>query len=184
MAIDDVMVWPLLDTFLSCLHDAFAHHADPPGIIRHQSGNGNAVAQINPHDGFNECCEGLAWVRLAGVGPAAGPSLAANATVNNCFESWGIQIELGAVRCWPRAGDFATPEDWAQNAELVALDAAALRRAVTCCFIPGNTDHQVVMGQWSPLGITGQCVGGRLPVTVSSYAGDCCDDPEDDVTPG
>jgi hypothetical protein len=178
VAIEDAMVWPVLETFLSCLETEFAHHPDPPAIIRHQTGNGNAVAQIEPTrtPARNECCEGLAWVRLAGFGPAAGPNLAPNPTVNNCYESWGIQIELGAVRCWPGAGKFAGPDVWAESAWLVAQDAAALRRAVSCCFLPGNTDHQAVVGQWTPVGITGQCVGGRLPVTVSSYVGDCCED--------
>lgn len=176
--IPDVMVWPLLESSLSCLKDAFSHHVDPPEIIRHHTGGGNEIAQIDQRTKFNECCAGLAWVRLAGFGPAGGPSLTPIATVNNCFESWGVQIELGAVRCWPSAGQFAQPEDWAQTAELVAEDAAALRRAVTCCFMPGDDEHQVVMGQWAPIGVTGQCVGGRLMVTVSSHTGDCCDDPE------
>lgn len=182
MAIDDVMVWPLLETFHSCLETAFAAHPDPPAIIRHHAGSGNAVPQVNPHTLENECQCGLAWVRLDGFGPAAGPTLAPDATAGNCFASYGVQIELGAVRCWPHAGDFADPEAWAETASLVALDAAALRRAVTCCFVPGNAEHQTVMGQWGPVGISGQCVGGRLTVTVSTYAGDCCEDP-DEATP-
>lgn len=182
MAIEDAMVWPILEDMLSCLNDAFAHHPEPPAIIRHQTGNGNAIAQIDPtrNPRRNECCEGLAWVRLASIFPAAGDTLAPDTRVGNCYRGWAVQVELGAVRCWPGAGKFADKEMWAESAYLVAQDAAALRRTVTCCYEPGNDLHQVAVGTWTPVGITGQCVGGRMPVTVSSDVGDCCDDPDDE----
>lgn len=171
----DPIVWPVLDAMLECLITTFELEASPPGIIRHHFGSGTAVAQIAPDGSDNECCDGLAWVRVAGVYPAGGDGLNPYASASSCFADMAVPIEIGAVRCWPAAGQFATPEDWALTTELCTLDAAALRRAVNCCFIPGNESRwQVVMGRWNPVGVTGQCVGGIQALTVSPNVIECC----------
>lgn len=180
MPVEDQLVWPVLDALLDCLKIEFAKHNDPPKVIRHQVGNGNAVAQIHPNGRTNECCSGLAWVRLATFYPSGNAQMTPVVSVGDCYPVWAMQVELGAVRCWPKAGRFADPEDWALSANLACQDATVLRRAVLCCFMPGNIEHQAAIGAWRPLGVTGQCVGGVLTVTVSPVAQECCPpDPPD-----
>lgn len=176
MAVEDLLFWPALDALLECLTTEFAKHDDPPATIRHQNGNGNAVAQIDPLGNANECCDGLAWVRLGTFYPTGGDQLAPYASATDCNPVWAAQVDLGAVRCWPKAGEFATAEDWALSTNLVCQDAAVLRRAVLCCFTPGNDAYQAVIGAWRPVGVTGQCVGGVLSVTISPAVQECCPD--------
>lgn len=171
----DVIVWPILDAMLECLITTFEAEPKPPGVIRHHFGSGTAVAQISPDGETNECCDGLVWVRLAEFYRSGNDQLTPYASASSCFEDMAVPIEIGAVRCWPKAGDFATAEDWAATTYDCTQDAAALRRAVKCCFIPGNESRwQVVVGRWRPVGVTGQCVGGILPLTVAPNVTECC----------
>jgi hypothetical protein len=173
--VPDVIVWPVLDAMLECLITTFEAEEKPPGVIRHHFGSGTAVPQISPDGNDNECCDGLVWVRVAEFYNSGNDQLTPYASASSCFENMAVPIEIGAVRCWPAAGGFATPEDWAATTYDCAQDAAALRRAVTCCFLPGNESRwQVVVGRWRPVGVSGQCVGGILPLTVAPNAVECC----------
>lgn len=171
----DVVVWPVLDAMLECLITTFEAEEKPPGVIRHHWGSGTAVPQISPDGLRNECCEGLAWVRFVEVYPSGNDQLTPYASASSCFADPAVPIEIGALRCWPTAGEFATAEDWASTTYDCAQDAAALRRAVQCCFLPGN-DHrwQVVVGRERPVGVSGQCVGTILPLTVAPNVVECC----------
>lgn len=171
----DPIVWPIVDAMFECLVTTFELETKPPAIIRHHFGSGTAVAQISPDGNENECCDGLAWVRVAEFYPSGNDQLTPYASASSCFEDMAVPIEIGAVRCWPQAGGFADREDWATTTYDCLQDAAALRRAVKCCFIPGNESRwQVVIGRWRPVGVTGQCVGGILPLTVSPNVIECC----------
>lgn len=176
MAVEDPLVWPILEALLECLKIEFAKHDDPPATIRHQNGNGNAVAQIHPRGHKNECCDGLAWVRLSTFYPSGGPQLTPVADPTDCNPVWAVPVELGVVRCWPKAGGFADVEDWAQAVNLECQDAAVLRRTILCCFQPGNDEYQSIIGAYRPLSVTGQCVGGALPVTIGPSVQECCPD--------
>lgn len=182
----DPVVWPILDELLSCLESAFDPeqwgHPDPPALICHRTGNGTSIPQFKlVGDAVeNECCGGLAWVRLQTFYTTAGGiNLEFNQRAGNCFDDIVTVVELGALRCWPHAGGYAECEDWALNAERCADDAAALRRAIKCCWGAGSDRDDgldAMMGQWVPAGIQGQCVGGILPVTIGTSSGnaDCC----------
>jgi len=176
VAVEDPLFWPALDALLECLKTEFAKHDTPPAIIRHQTGNGNAVAQIDPFGDTNECCEGLAWVRLNTFYPSGNDQLTPVASAADCNPVWAAQVDLGAVRCWPQAGGFGSPEDWAVSANLLMQDATVLRRAILCCFQPGNLAYQTVMGAYRPISVTGQCVGGTLSVTIGPAVQECCPD--------
>lgn len=180
----DPVVWPILDELLECLQTAFTdgNHPRPPALICHRTGNGNSIPQLKRSGTtvVNECCEGLAYVRLSTFYPTAGGlALEFNRQAGNCFNDVVVAAELGALRCWPHLGGYATCDDWALNAEAVAEDAAALRRAIKCCWGAGDTREDgldALMGQWVPAGIDGQCVGGILPVTIGTVDADldCC----------
>lgn len=180
---DDPIVWPILDEMLSCLEDAFASHEDPPAQICHRAGSGLTVAQFKVTAGRtaeNECCGGLAWVRLQTFYPTGGDEqLEFNPRLSNCFDGLAVGLELGVLRCWPRAGAHASCDDWADVTRMVAADAAALRRAIACCWEPAHKEvgPAAVMGQWQAAGIEGQCVGGILPVTIGEVdrTPECCE---------
>lgn len=178
----DLVVWPILDEMLSCLESAFNDwdHPSPPALICHRTGNGQSIPMIDPRTKLNECCQGLAWVRLTSNYPTAGDeAMTFSQRVSNCFDGEAVTVELGALRCWPHAGSYATCNDWAANAFNVAEDVAALRRAIKCCWTPAHQDDNLaaLRGQWRPAGISGQCVGGILPVTIGEVNAqlDCCE---------
>lgn len=179
----DFVAWPILDELLECLTSAFLDygHPSPPKLICHRSGNGQSIPQVNPTTRKNECCGGLAWVRLLTSYPTTGDAQLSPVTrIDDCYAGEALQVELGALRCWPHLGGYATCDDWATNANLVAQDTAALRRAVRCCFVPLHESAQdavgVIRGQWRPAGISGQCVGGIVPVTIGPLdPDDCCE---------
>lgn len=182
----DPIAWPIQSEFLDCLTEAFTSpqwaHPEPPKLICHRTGNGQSIPQINPRTKVNECCGGLAWVRLVSFYPTTGDrQLSPASSLDNCFHMWAVSLQLGALRCWPHAGKYATCDNWATNAFLVDEDAAALRRAVKCCFTPTHQTEAdgigAIMGAWAAAGVDGQCVGGVLPVTVGPIPGgaDCCE---------
>lgn len=190
----DYVAWPILDEMLACLTNAFTEwgHPDPPALICHRTGTGATIPQMRREGRRvtdNECCGGLAWVRLTSVYPTAGgDGLEFSTRIANCFDGLAVTVELGALRCWPHAGGYASCDDWAGNAFNVAEDAAALRRAITCCWgdASSRTDGRgALMGTWSPAGISGQCVGGILPVTIGEVAGnlDCCEPASSPTSP-
>lgn len=184
----DPLVWPIAEELLDCLKIAFeddGQHLDPPGLICHRTGTGATVAQFDPAEGTNECCHGLAWVRATPFGPTlAGDTLEFNRSatmgVTNCGGAWSVGMEIGSLRCWPHAGSYPSCDDWATTAYNVLADAAALRRAVICCFAPNYEDThalQVIVEPWRPAGIQGQCVGGTIPLTIGvndRSRFDCC----------
>lgn len=178
----DPLAWPIQEELLDCLTVAFndGQHPDPPKLICHRSGNGATIPQINPNTKVNECCGGLAWVRLMTFYPTTGDrQLSVADTTDNCFHMQALRIEIGALRCWPHAGKYASCDDWAKNANLVDEDGAALRRAIKCCFVPGHANDgvKVIQGAWAAAGISGQCVGGIIPLTIGPFttgALDCC----------
>jgi hypothetical protein len=183
--VTDPVAWPILEELLECVQTAFydlGDHPDPPPLICHRTGAGTTIPQFRSVGTKveNECCGGLAWVRLRTFYPTAGSMAMEFAQrAGNCFEDIVVQADLGALRCWPHAGGYASCEDWATNARGVAEDAAALRRAIKCCWGTGDTREDgldAMMGQWVPAGIDGQCVGGILPVTIGTIGAglDCC----------
>lgn len=178
----DLVVWPILDELVSCLESAFNDwdHPSPPALICHRTGNGQSIPMFDPKRKVNECCRGLAWVRLLTNYPTAGgEGLEFSQRVSNCFDGEAITVELGALRCWPHAGGYASCDDWAANAYNVTEDLAALRRVIKCCWTPAHqTDGLAALrGQSRPGGISGQCVGNILPVTIGQVDAslDCCE---------
>jgi hypothetical protein len=178
----DLVVWPILDELLGCLESAFHDwdHPSPPALICHRTGNGQSIPMFDPKRKINECCGGLAWVRLMTNYPTAGgEGLEFSQRVSNCFDGEAVTVELGALRCWPHAGSYASCNDWADNAYNVAEDLAALRRAIKCCWTPAHEMDGLaaLRGQSRPAGISGQCVGNILPVTIGQVDAslDCCE---------
>jgi hypothetical protein len=85
--------------------------------------------------------------------------------------SWPIShsIEVGIVRCFPTSEDDGTPAsaDAVTEATLnMALDQAALYRAIRCC-----SCSEIALAGWQPLGPLGNCVGGAWTMWIDPSNG-------------
>lgn len=125
------------------------------------------------------CCDcgqghGQAWVRVVRIFPAAARFPQLSTDVEQCrLGSWGVELEVGAYRCAAVPDNRGNPPSCARvtrDAEVIVDDAAAMRRAITCCF--ASSDRDQVVGEWRPIGPSGGCVGGSM--TVQVRASDCC----------
>lgn len=171
----DEAIDPLLVVALDCVTAEMAATPDPPRYIRmHVGASFSAGASQNE----DECCEGVAWVRLVehfltdGQG-APFPEEAVGASACEAY-SIAVVLELGRARCGPvqglTDGSIVTADQWRELARAVNADRAALVRAV-CCLRPDRKD--VIIGQYSPLETEGNCAGGVLQVTVRINNCDC-----------
>lgn len=126
-----------------------------------------------------ECCdcaegEGNAWVRVVRVFPTAARFPIPAADPNRCVTGlYAVELELGVYRCVSVIDDDGVPPSCEQrtaDTEKVLDDAAAMRRAVVCCFVARG--RQAIVGEWRGRGPDGGCAGGAMTVLVE--AGDCC----------
>lgn len=115
--------------------------------------------------GIGDCEDacGEMWVRVATMYPSTSTGVAEVGQVN-CHTSLGLDIEIGAIRCFEMHEGGEAPT----AAELLAAnmqsmdDAAAIYRAIVCC----NHFPDVVVGQWTPIGPEGGMVGGIWTLAV------------------
>lgn len=167
---------PLARELLACLDQEISKVPNPPLRVGLRPGT---VVDHLLSTTEDECCQGLAWVRVAGFFPSSSTFPAQDETpVKGGTRSWAITLEIGAVRCSPTPDADAIPaeEEWDATVQNIMDDAAAMRRAI-CCFIdarPGRSGR-VLPGQWQPLSVEGGCVGGVLTVTIQGPACDCAE---------
>lgn len=168
----------MAEALLGCLQEQIALVEAPPAKVEHRPGQ-TVDALLSITD--DECCSGLAWVRIAQVYPSAAGAfpLQDQTAENPCNPmSWAVELELGAVRCAPTPDAYSLPDgtEWAQVTNRMMQDAAAFRRAVICCF--DDLDLPFLLGAWQPLPVAGRCAGGTQLVTVAAEWVDCCAAPE------
>lgn len=168
----DSTVTPYAQALLECLRAEMAKVEHPPASVCWRVGSRVDLLVSETRD---ECCEGLAWVRVASVYPSRNFP-APDATPQNCGPlQWAVVLELGAARCAPTADPAVIPscEQWTETTRRVLDDAAAIRRAATCCFPAEVPDRMFLVGSWTPLTVEGGCVGGTMTVTLAVPACDC-----------
>lgn len=174
----DPIATPVANALLACLTQQMNTLASPPAKIEIRAG-----AQAGPLIGENvdECCPGLAWVRVAGVYPSWNNFPAEDNDWLPCGPlAYAVILEMGTAFCMPwsdseQAFDNMDPpstQDWLTGHTTLMLHQTLMRRAAACCFPP--TQRRAV-GAWEPLSVEGGCMGGTLRVTVSVMApcGDC-----------
>lgn len=135
-------------------------------------------ATVNPSLGTDtdECCTGLAWVRVAGVSGTNND--VDNPRYNRCLNTGRrLTLELGTARCVPY-GTVQTPttcDQWTEAALKMDADLVAMEEAV-CCFtdtilaMPFAPDL-ITVTDYLPEGPDGQCIKGSLLVTLDYYCG-------------
>jgi hypothetical protein len=176
MAVHDPLVMPLLEELLECLGQEVAKVEYPPLYVQPRIGETVDHLLSTSQD---ECCDGLAYVRPAGFFPSSGVFPAQDeAPLPKGILAWAVTFELGVIRCAPTPDEHSIPtaEQWQDLTQAVMDDGAAMRRAI-CCFIDAkpNRARNVLVGQWSPVGIQGGCVGGVIPLTVRGPVCDCAE---------
>lgn len=122
--------------------------------------------------GEDECCTGLAWVRVAAVGTLVDPD-----TNNPCVSSQRrITLELGTARCIPFGTVQSGPtcDQWTEAALKMDSDHGSMEAAV-CCATETIQDMQfepiVRIGNYEPLGPDGNCLEGTLTMTIDYDCG-------------
>ena len=166
----DLIATPVANQLLACLTTQMNELPSPPSRIELRAG-----AEGGPLIGPNvdECCAGLAWVRVASVYPSWDSFPSPDNTWLPCGPlAYAVVLEMGSAFCMPwsdsdQAFDNMDPPstaDWASAHTKLMQHQNLMRRAAACCFLP--TQRRAV-GEWNPLSVEGGCMGGTLRVTVS-----------------
>lgn len=170
----DETVAPLALALLERLRVEMGKVPTPPAKVEIRPGDQVAALISTAED---ECCGGLAWVRVDLVYPSTVGFPAYEAGPHKCGPGrLAVLLEVGAMRCAPvgDADTLPTAEEWAAAALAVLDDRAALRRAI-CAFmgLESNRGRLFSVGQGSPLPVQGACTGAVDSVTVSVQPCDC-----------
>lgn len=159
---------------LECLREALADtpYPIPDEYVCLRFGN-----QVNPSLGTltDECCTGLAWVRVALIEGLQDPSAP---DMNVCLHAERrLTLELGTARCIP-TGDITRPtscDAWTAAALQMDSDHAAMEAAL-CCFRDVTAaapfaPYAIVVGSYEPFGPDGNCISGTLQITLDYSCG-------------
>lgn len=123
----------------------------------------------------DDCCAGIAWVRVATVIPTDGDGNAYRVMLNSPAGPWGhsIFLEAGVLRCTPVLDEQGNPPpdcDYTAAALLAASDRQALRMALICDLpaniIAAGADGQIP-GNWTPID-AGGCGGGYITTQIGT----------------
>lgn len=163
--VEDADIWPLLVTLHSCLCGQITE-SGLPAVCACELYPGGVVALDYCSGCGNGGC-GQAWVRLVGAYPSTTfPSPAARA---QCGAPLAYQIEVGIARCAPAMGPRGQPppvEALEDAVRLQMADMAAMRRAIDCCLGDAYPDREHLLGQYTPMPVQGDCMGGTWALTV------------------
>lgn len=160
---------PLAQTLLQCLEDSLT--VNPPAQICLRAGEA-VTPQLSTTE--DECCSGLAWVRIASVSPLVlrGQEDLTFGCVNHMRTT---TLEMGVVRCMPTpdADTLVTCDQWTaltaqMEADHTAMEAAlcCLRGVVTGGTVPAITDIALYPGEYEPRGPEGRCLGATMTITA------------------
>lgn len=143
---------------------------DPPAKIQLRVGQ-----ETGPLAGPNsdECCPGLAWVRISSIYPSWDSFPAQDNTWLPCGPlAYAVVLEMGVAFCMPWSDSEGTMDgleppstaDWDSSFTTQMQHQTLMRRAAACAWT--HTQRRAV-GEWSQLPVEGGCTGGKLTVTVS-----------------
>lgn len=147
----------------ACLCDALLTHGGGP-VCQCSVVAGSEVAYDFCSGCGSDTC-GQAWVRLDNAFPSS--SLPDPDSEARCTAPVAYSLEVGVLRCAPLPDDQGSPPDAGQHLDaalLVAQDMQAMLRAMQCCL---DRSVQHVLGQYTPIGPAGGCVGGAWTVVVA-----------------
>lgn len=171
----DPVAQPILDALLLCLEEQVARVPNPPQAVCLRPGD---RVSLLISQSFDECCAGLAWVRLAMIYPSS-QFPEQDDSVVKCQLGWAVVVELGVARCAPVGDENHLPscDEWTTTVNDSTADAAALRRTLMCFRRLDDYRHTaVVPGAWESTTLEGGCVGGTMTLTVQAPMCDVLED--------
>jgi hypothetical protein len=177
MPVSDKVIKPQAHRMLACLDEQrLKMDADVrPKLIGLRPGS---VMDLLLSMESDECCRGIAWVRVDAAFPSLtnfpNPDLS---PMQRCgVQQWAVRLEIGIARCAPTPGarTLVSSDTWNNSADQIYDDFAVLDKAI-CCFTDGYK-RAWVAGQWSPLPVSGRCMGGSMQLTVAVPACNCGSD--------
>lgn len=166
----DLIGMPVAQQLLVCFTEKLGELPDPPASVQLRVGQETAPL-AGPN--FDECCAGLAWVRIASIYPSWDNFPAQDNTWLPCGPlAYAVVLEMGIAFCMPWSDsdgsidniDPPTANDWATAADTQMVHQALMRQTAVCCWHP--TQRRAV-GEWSSFAVEGGCTGGKMTVTVS-----------------
>lgn len=151
---------------LQCLDESLEVAAFPAPAHSMLRGGEAVRPSISISD--DECCSGLAWVRIVNVDPRFTRDDFPSQCVNHLRVA---TLEMGVARCMPTpdATAMVTADQWNEVVARMESDHSAMEAAL-CCFqalgaeITGSPD--LYPGQYVPFGPEGRCIGGTLQLTI------------------
>jgi hypothetical protein len=174
----DLIGTPVAEELMTCFMEQLSTLPTPPRYVQLRVGQETSPL-IGPN--IDECCAGLAWIRVANIYPSWDSFPAEDNTWLPCGPlAYAVVLEMGVSFCmpWSDSGDTLdnidppSTADWQSGFTTQMQHQTLMRRAAACCWRP--TQRRAV-GEWTPLSVEGGCTGGKLLVTVSVMApcGDC-----------
>jgi hypothetical protein len=123
---------------------------------------------------IDNCCPGIAWVRVINVVPTVSFPSPANTMVGCPDTLFAANLELGVARCAAGIDDDGTIPIEVLDAEAVAYgkDRSALIQTVICDMAV-YFDCKISLGAWEPLATEGGCYGSTVQVAIPYRM--CCD---------
>lgn len=174
----DALALPLANSVLECLLVELMAAGAPVcrGYVAH------ATAVGPPMDGATCSCDidtpagtvtgqGEAWVKVTAITPAVATPAARSRSVSGRTVSPGcrgnrftIGMALGVYRCASTAGE-EVPSATSRSADAARTlaDAAVMRSVLRC---PALANVPLAAGAWSPIGPSGDGIGGAMTFTV------------------
>jgi len=168
--ITDPIAAPVAAELLACFTAKLQTLPNPPKYIQMRVGSDTGPL-MGPN--IDECCSGLAWVRVGRVYPSWDSFPGPDNTWLPCGPlAYAVELEMGVAFCMPWSDssgiideiDPPSTQDWASAFNTQMIHQTLMRQTAACCFRP--TQRRAV-GEWSSFAVEGGCTGGRLTVTVS-----------------
>lgn len=163
----DARVRPVAQLLMTCLSDVVAASPSPVGTTSYRLGvTGEPLAGVSE----DECCDGLAYVRMGSMIPSFSTPTPMAVSVR-CALAWAADFEIGIWRCVPigSAETPPSPADWlaAQNQ---MFDDMATLRGVACCFSRQRDAGTVLWSELAPKSDPeGGCFGVSMTLSVDLY---------------
>lgn len=165
---------PVATQLLACFEEQLSTLPVPPRYIQLRAGQDAGAPLLGPN--IDECCAGLAWVRIVSIYPSWDSFPAEDNTWTPCGPlAYAVVLEMGVSFCMPWSDsdegldnwDPPSTADWATAFNTQMVHQTLMRRTAACCFLP--TQRRAV-GEWTPMPVEGGCLGGKLTLTVSVMA--------------
>ena len=85
-----------------------------------------------------------------------------------CGRALGVRIEVGVARCAPRGvgREPLKAQDAFEAMRIYMAEAAAIKRALSCCIVPKDRGRQVYVEGWAALPVEGGISGGTWTAVV------------------